>query len=78
MSNVLLPLSLAKSFCGHVAEYLNEAGFVPDFKASDYCVVFDQDLYDGREISEESRTSISNFCGVRNQGLCHLYPSSCM
>jgi hypothetical protein len=56
----------SRSYCGNIAEYLNNA-FVPDARAQDYCIVFDESLYAGKPKTDEIEKSISNFCGDRKR-----------
>lgn len=58
---------MSPHFCGHIADYLNEAGFVPDARAQDYCVVFDKNLYEGNPKTDDIEESIADFCGDRNR-----------
>ena len=39
--------------------------FPADIRAQDQCVIFDEDIYNGKEASAESKKSIDTFCGVR-------------
>jgi hypothetical protein len=57
----------APNFCGHIAEYLNNAGFVPSARAADYCIVFDKDLYNGKPITDEIEKSVASVCGERKR-----------
>jgi hypothetical protein len=59
--------SAGKASCTHIAEYLAGAGFVPDARAQDYCFIFDKDVYAGNQLSDESKLSVSNFCGVSDR-----------
>ena len=63
LSHMLVSVA-GKSFCGHIADYLVDVGYVPDARAQDFCVVFDKDVYEGRTLSVESEESVVNFCGV--------------
>mmetsp|Transcript_14604 Transcript_14604/g.35538 ORF Transcript_14604/g.35538 Transcript_14604/m.35538 type:complete len:1188 (+) Transcript_14604:120-3683(+) len=56
----------SRSYCGHIADYLNNA-FVPPARAQDYCIIFDEDLYAGRPKTDAIEESISNFCGERKR-----------
>lgn len=51
--------------CEAVDEYLVSAGHVPSFRAQDYCVVFDKDVYEGKQISPAHNESYHGFCGNR-------------
>ena len=55
---------IGKSSCFLIAEYLNGAGFVPDARAQYYCVIFDKDVYEGNDLTESSKASIAQKCGV--------------
>ena len=55
------------TFCGHIADYLAEVGFVPDARAKDYCFVFDKDVYEDGQLSDENKKSTAEFCGDRKQ-----------
>ena len=56
---------LGKSSCTHITDYLDQAGLNPGIRAEDGCFVFDQDIYEGRQLSAQNRKSVEKFCGVR-------------
>jgi GDP-fucose protein O-fucosyltransferase len=56
----------SRSYCGHIADYLNNA-YVPDARAADYCIVFDADLHAGKPKTDKIEESIVNFCGERKR-----------
>lgn len=53
-----------KSFCGHISDYLVAKGFTPGTRAQDGCLIFDQDKYEGRNITVENKAKIDHMCGV--------------
>ncbi|KAL3920089.1 MAG: hypothetical protein SGILL_003436 [Bacillariaceae sp.] len=57
----------SKHFCGHIKEYLDNAGTVPDARAQDYCIVFDKDLYEGQPKTDDIESNIASFCGSRKR-----------
>jgi hypothetical protein len=63
----MLPTPKGPSACAHIAEYLAEVGFVPDARAKDYCLIFDKDVYNNQELSEENKMSIEEFCGDKRK-----------
>jgi hypothetical protein len=57
----------SKHFCGHIKEYLDNAGRVPDARAQDYCIIFDKDLYEGNPKTDDIESNIASFCGNRKR-----------
>jgi hypothetical protein len=57
----------SKHFCGHIKDYLDKAGHVPDARAEDYCIIFDKDLYEEKPKTDEIEKNIASFCGKRNR-----------
>lgn len=52
------------SYCGHVNDYLRQVGVSPEVRAQDGCLVFDKDLYEGRNATAENQRRIDYMCGV--------------
>ena len=52
--------------CMKVFDFLIESGHSPSFRAQDYCVIFDHDVYTGKQISSDNLASTKAFCGDRN------------
>jgi len=57
-------LAKSQSFCGHIDDYLVKKGFAPNIRAQDGCLVFDQDKYEGKNITATNRAKIDHLCGV--------------
>jgi hypothetical protein len=57
----------SQHFCGHIKEYLDHAGYVPDARAQDYCIIFDKDLYEEKPKTDQIEKNIVSFCGTRKR-----------
>lgn len=58
---------ISKHFCGHIKDYLDNAGKVPDARSHDYCIIFDKDLYEGNPKTDVIESNIKDFCGTRKR-----------
>ena len=56
----------APQSCMKIFDFLNEAGHVPSFRAEDCCVIFDEDVYRGKQISPVNLIATEEFCGKKN------------
>ncbi len=52
------------SYCGHIHDYLREVGLSPGVRAQDGCLVFDKDVYEGRNATAANQRRIAYLCGV--------------
>ena len=50
--------------CDHIWEYLESKAFVPQFNETT-CLIFDEDSFEGHEISSENAERVRDFCGEK-------------
>lgn len=50
--------------CDALSEYLRSVGHSPTLKATNGCVVFDEDAYHDKKVTPQNQWSATQFCGV--------------
>ena len=56
--------------CDSISDYLQTVGHLPTFRAKDGCIVFDEDVYHGKQITPDHKDSAIDFCGVSAVAHC--------
>ncbi len=55
----------ADNHCRNLFKYLRKAGYQPQLEAGSSCLVFDEDVFHGKEVSDDLEKRVSRFCGKR-------------
>jgi len=55
----------AANHCDNLYNHLRKAGYQPPLEAGANCLVFDEDVFHGHEITEELEERVDRFCGER-------------